>query len=102
VGRDELEVVMRERGGRPLVLIDIAVPRDVEPSCAELEGVSLYDIDDLQALVMRNLNTRAEELPRGSIRPAIRRCTFWTTTRRRAGSARRPAAASECGRRSCR
>jgi glutamyl-tRNA reductase len=64
VGREELEVVMAERNGRPLLLIDIAVPRDVEPECGELEGVSLYDIDDLQAVVARNLNTRAEELPR--------------------------------------
>ncbi|HTZ87357.1 MAG TPA: glutamyl-tRNA reductase [Solirubrobacteraceae bacterium] len=63
VGRDELEIVMRERGGRPLVLIDIAVPRDVEAACAELEGVSVYDIDDLQAVVERNLSTRAGELP---------------------------------------
>jgi glutamyl-tRNA reductase len=64
VGRDELELVMRERDGRALLLIDIAVPRDVDPACAELEGVSLYDIDDLQAVIARNLSTRAEELPR--------------------------------------
>jgi glutamyl-tRNA reductase len=63
VGRDELEIVMRERDGRPLLLIDIAVPRDVEAACAELEGVSLYDIDDLQAVVARNLSTREGELP---------------------------------------
>src|ERR1700674_5546112 len=64
VGREELELVMRERKGRPLLLIDIAVPRDIDPACGELHGVSLYDIDDLQAVVARNLNTRAEELPR--------------------------------------
>jgi glutamyl-tRNA reductase len=64
VGREELEVVMRQREARALLLIDIAVPRDVESECGELEGVSLYDIDDLQAVVARNLNTRAEELPR--------------------------------------
>src|ERR1700726_2184849 len=64
VGREELELVMAERRGRPLLLIDIAVPRDVEPECGELEGVTVYDIDDLQAVVARNLNTRAEELPR--------------------------------------
>ena len=45
----------RARSGRPLLLIDIAVPRDVDPACGELEGVSLYDIDDLQAVVARNL-----------------------------------------------
>ncbi len=64
VGREELELVMVERGGRPLLLIDIAVPRDVDPGCAELEGVSLYDIDDLQAVVARNLSSREEETPR--------------------------------------
>ena len=64
VGREELELVMAERGGRPLLLIDIAVPRDIDSSCGELEGVTLYDIDDLQAVVARNLNTRAEEAPR--------------------------------------
>ena len=64
VGREELELVMSERGERPLLLIDIAVPRDIEPSCAELDGVTLYDIDDLQALVARNLSSRAEEAPR--------------------------------------
>jgi glutamyl-tRNA reductase len=68
VGREELAEVMRERharGGRvPLLLIDIAVPRDIDPGCAELEGVSLYDIDDLQAVVARNLDTRASEVPR--------------------------------------
>jgi glutamyl-tRNA reductase len=52
---------MDARGGRPLVLIDIAVPRDIDPVCAELPGVRLYDIDDLQAVVARNLKVRAAE-----------------------------------------
>jgi glutamyl-tRNA reductase len=64
VGREELELVMSQREGRPLLLIDIAVPRDIDPACGELEGVSLYDMDDLQAVVARNLNSRAEETPR--------------------------------------
>jgi glutamyl-tRNA reductase len=64
VGREELELVMRERTGRPLLLIDIAVPRDIDAGCGELEGVSLYDIDDLQAVVARNLSVRAGEAPR--------------------------------------
>jgi len=61
VGSDELAVVMEERDGRPLLLIDIAVPRDVDPLCAELPGVTLYDIDDLQAVVARNLQVRQAE-----------------------------------------
>jgi len=64
VGCEELELVMSQRRGRPLLLIDIAVPRDVDPSCAELEGVTLYDIDDLQAVVARNISSRADEVPR--------------------------------------
>jgi glutamyl-tRNA reductase len=63
VGREELELVMAQRGGRPLLLIDIAVPRDIDPACGELEGVTLYDIDDLQAVAARNIDTRAAEAP---------------------------------------
>ncbi|CAA9515826.1 MAG: Glutamyl-tRNA reductase [uncultured Solirubrobacteraceae bacterium] len=58
---DDLEVVMEARGGRPLVLIDIAVPRDIEAACADVPGVTLYDIDDLQAVVARNLGVREAE-----------------------------------------
>jgi glutamyl-tRNA reductase len=79
VGRDELELVMHQRAGRPLVLIDIAVPRDVEAACAELDGVSLYDIDDLQALVARNLSTREGETPRAEqiVEEEIHRFARW-------------------------
>jgi glutamyl-tRNA reductase len=79
VGRDELELVMRERHERPLLLIDIAVPRDIDSACGELEGVSLYDIDDLQAVVARNLNTRAGEAPRAQeiVEEEIHRFARW-------------------------
>ena len=72
-------MVMRERQGRPLLLIDIAVPRDIEAACGELEGVSLYDIDDLQAVVARNLNTRASEAPRAQeiVEEEIHRFARW-------------------------
>jgi glutamyl-tRNA reductase len=79
VGREELEVVMSEREGRPLLLIDIAVPRDIDPGCAELDGVSLYDIDDLQAVVARNLSSRAQETPRAEeiVEEEIHRFARW-------------------------
>jgi glutamyl-tRNA reductase len=79
VGREELELVMRERAGRPLLLIDIAVPRDIDSGCGELEGVSLYDIDDLQAVVARNLSTRAGEAPRAQeiVEEEIHRFARW-------------------------
>jgi glutamyl-tRNA reductase len=61
-GREELEVVIEERGPRPLVLIDIAVPRDIEPSVRELcTGITLFDMDDLQREVARNLSVREAE-----------------------------------------
>jgi glutamyl-tRNA reductase len=79
VGREELELVMAERAGRPLLLIDIAVPRDIDAGCGELEGVSLYDIDDLQAVVARNLDTRASEVPRAQeiVEEEIQRFARW-------------------------
>jgi glutamyl-tRNA reductase len=63
VGHEELELVMDERRGRALVLIDIAVPRDIDAACGQLDGVTLYDIDDLQAVIARNLSSRADEVP---------------------------------------
>jgi glutamyl-tRNA reductase len=63
VGHEELELVMRARDHRPLLLIDMAVPRDIDPLCAELEGVTLRDIDDLQAVVTHNLSTREADVP---------------------------------------
>jgi glutamyl-tRNA reductase len=61
-GREELEVVLELRGRRPLVLIDIAVPRDIEPSVRDLcSGVTLFDMDDLQAEVDRSLSVLEEE-----------------------------------------
>ena len=50
--------VMRERRGRPLFLIDIAVPRDVDPAAGEIPGVHLYNIDDLESAVAANLRER--------------------------------------------
>jgi glutamyl-tRNA reductase len=57
----ELAAVMGERGRRPLMLIDLAVPRDIDAACGEIDGVSLYDIDDLEAVVARNRRVRQVE-----------------------------------------
>jgi glutamyl-tRNA reductase len=61
VEREELEQVMAQRQGRPLLLVDIAVPRDVDPACRELPGVSVHDVDDVQAIVERNASVREAE-----------------------------------------
>lgn len=56
--------VVRERPDRPLVLVDIAVPRDVDPAVARLENVFLYPIDAVETLVDQNLARRRREVPR--------------------------------------
>jgi glutamyl-tRNA reductase len=53
-----------DRKGRPLFVIDLAVPRDVEPGVAQLEDCYLYDIDDLQAVVRESLSGRRREAER--------------------------------------
>lgn len=75
----ELAEVMRERGGRPLLLIDLAVPRDIDASCAEIGGVSLYDIDDLEAVVARNRRVRQVEARRaeGIVEEEIQHFASW-------------------------
>ncbi len=56
--------VVSARGNRPLLILDIAVPRDVEPSVGDLQNVFLYDIDALQGLVNQNLERRRREIPK--------------------------------------
>jgi glutamyl-tRNA reductase len=58
---EELEQVQAQRDGRPLLIIDLAVPRDVEAACAEVASVSLFDVDDLEAVVARNRRVRQSE-----------------------------------------
>jgi glutamyl-tRNA reductase len=59
-----VEAVMRPRRSRPLFIIDIAMPRDVEAAAGEIEQVFLYNIDDLQAAVRENLARRSGEVAR--------------------------------------
>ncbi|MDD4601388.1 Glutamyl-tRNA reductase [bioreactor metagenome] len=54
--------LMPKRQGKPIILIDIAVPRDVEPEVAAINGVSLYNIDDLEAVVESNMRLREQEV----------------------------------------
>jgi glutamyl-tRNA reductase len=64
LGHPEVETAMRARPGRPMVLIDIAVPRDLDAAAADVPGVTLYDIDDLERVVEVNLNGRRVEADR--------------------------------------
>jgi glutamyl-tRNA reductase len=60
----DLADVMRARNGRRLLVVDIAVPRDVDPAVAELEGVTLLDIDDLAAFATAGVEGRRQEVTR--------------------------------------
>ncbi len=83
VGSEELALVMAQRRGRggrvPLLLIDIAVPRDIDSRCGDIDGVTLYDIDDLQAVVQRNLGARREIVPQAEqiVEEEIHRFARW-------------------------
>jgi glutamyl-tRNA reductase len=75
----ELAAVMEERAGRPMLLIDLAVPRDIDASCAEIDGVSLHDIDDLHAVATRNRKVRQGEARKadGIIEEEIQKFAVW-------------------------
>ena len=56
-----VERAIHERKNKPMFFIDIAVPRDIEPEVNDLENVYLYDIDDLQVVVVANMHEREKE-----------------------------------------
>jgi glutamyl-tRNA reductase len=66
IERGDLEQVMEVREERALLLIDLAVPRDIDPGCRELASVSLYDVDEVQAIVERNTSGREAEARRAA------------------------------------
>lgn len=64
VNRDDAPQFLPQRHGRPLCLIDLAVPRNVDPALKEQTGVTLYNIDDLQAIAQQGLAARQQEAAR--------------------------------------
>ncbi|HEY3412917.1 MAG TPA: glutamyl-tRNA reductase [Armatimonadota bacterium] len=62
ITRDVARQAAARRRGRPVFLIDLAIPRDVEPSVADLDNVFLYNLDNLQDLVSQNVETRRDEI----------------------------------------
>jgi glutamyl-tRNA reductase len=76
---EELSEVMGRRDGRPMLLIDLAVPRDVDSECGELAGVALYDIDDLEQVVARNRRVRVAEARKaeGIVEEEIQSFAVW-------------------------
>jgi glutamyl-tRNA reductase len=62
VERADVEAVMERRGGSPLLIVDVAVPRDVDPGAGEVDGVTLHDVDDLHELTEAALDSRRREI----------------------------------------
>src|SRR5213082_3359935 len=60
---DHVAPAVARRGGRPLCILDLGMPRDVEPAVAQLENVFLYDIDDLQAVAAQAAAERRRDIP---------------------------------------
>ena len=73
---------LRKRRGRPMFFIDIAVPRDIDPTVNELSGVYCYDIDDLQGVVEQNREERREQsnLAEEIIRKELQKVMLWFET----------------------
>jgi glutamyl-tRNA reductase len=64
LSRESVAAAVRARRGRPLLLLDLAVPRDLDPAINELDGCFLYDVDDLDAVVTETLSGRRGEAAR--------------------------------------
>src|SRR3990170_6132192 len=80
---DRVAEHVARRGGRPLCVLDIAVPRDVDPAVGTLDNVFLYDIDDLQGVVAATIGIRRREVPAAEriVQQELRHFWDWYTGR---------------------
>src|SRR5699024_11907299 len=61
IDKEMMDRVSAKRGKESLIMIDIAMPRDIDPSISESDTIYIYNVDDLQGLVDANLKTREKE-----------------------------------------
>ncbi|MDQ5980287.1 MAG: glutamyl-tRNA reductase [Verrucomicrobiota bacterium] len=85
--RDLVAAAMKRRAGRPLFLIDLALPRDIDPAAAELPNVFLYNLDDLAKIAEENIAHREAEVARCKAILAERTAALWPQVARNLGSA---------------
>ncbi len=80
---EEIESVMLQRAGKPIMMIDIAVPRDIDPLVRKIPGVNLFDVDHLQNVVDANLEERrrAAVEAEGIIEEELNEFMCWLSTR---------------------
>ena len=83
IGAPEVAQAIAARNGRPLLLIDIAVPRDIDPAVRDFPQVHLYDIDDLQARVEHGRNNRQQEVGKVEriVEEGVQRFSEWLRAR---------------------
>jgi glutamyl-tRNA reductase len=83
ITRRQFDVVVKQRRYRPVFLIDIALPRDIEPAVGELENVYLYNLDDLQQIVAQTHTQRKDaiEEARAIVRQQVAEFATWQRTR---------------------
>jgi glutamyl-tRNA reductase len=83
IDRAAVTRAMARRGGRPLVLVDLAVPRDIDPAVRGMPGVTLLDLDDVQRRADRNLRGRAADVGRAReiLAAEVERFERWRTAR---------------------
>ena len=83
VTRGHVDTAMRPRRDRPLFIIDIGLPRDVDPTAADIEQVFLYNIDDLRTIVRENLARRQSQLDRAEqmVHEEVDRFMVWLQSR---------------------
>jgi glutamyl-tRNA reductase len=79
ISREMMQEVMQQRAGRSILLIDIALPRDVDPAAVELPGVYLYNLDDLQSEANEGIRLRLQEAEQvqGIIAEEVRAFDRW-------------------------
>jgi glutamyl-tRNA reductase len=77
--RDDVEAAMRNRKSRPLLIVDLGVPRDVDPAVGGLGNVFLQNVDSLEQLIERNLRRRRDEVPKVSqiVEEELERLRIW-------------------------
>ncbi len=80
---ERFEQVARQRQYRPIFMIDIAMPRDIEPAVGDIQGVYLYNLDDLQQVVARTRSVRGEAVAgaRALVMSQIEQFVQWNQTR---------------------
>lgn len=76
---EEARVLMQRRRGNPLFLIDLAIPRDFDPEMNKLEGLYLYNLDDLQKISSQHLQSRGGEIEKARqiLRPHVHKLIDW-------------------------